>query len=151
MLERLNELYKTFVCCMNTRHGYALEGGAGFAGMQSIMQAFRSGIAEFSGKRVVKLLDYAPGHHGLPKSDVLGFRLEDRCSIVLRPSGTETRIRIYVSVSAENREAAERIGAGIVRCAGSGCADAAYTGDGHGGFCHSRVAAGCKYIREDVE
>ena len=44
---------------------------AGFAKMQSIMQAFRGGIQEFGGKKVVKLLDYAPGLDGLPKSDVL--------------------------------------------------------------------------------
>lgn len=53
------------------------DGSAGFAKMQSIMQAFRGDIKEFGGKKVVKLLDYAPGLDGLPKSDVLKFLLED--------------------------------------------------------------------------
>ena len=38
---------------------------------------FRGDIKEFGGKKVVKLLDYAPGLDGLPKSDVLKFLLED--------------------------------------------------------------------------
>ena len=37
------------------------------------MQAFRGGIREFGGKKVVKLLDYAPGLDGLPKSDAVSY------------------------------------------------------------------------------
>ena len=48
-----------------------------------------------SGKKVVKLLDYAYGLDGLPKSEVLKFLLEDNCSIVVRPSGTEPKIKTY--------------------------------------------------------
>ena len=40
------------------------DGNAGFVKMQSIMQAFRGGIKEFGGKKVVKPLDYAPGLDG---------------------------------------------------------------------------------------
>ena len=72
-------------------------------------------IKEFGGKKVVKLLDYAPGLDGLPKSDVLKFLLEDNCSIVVRPSGTEPKLKIYISVSAENREAAEKVECEIVK------------------------------------
>lgn len=92
---------------MNTLHSYEFEGRAGFAKMQSIMQAFRCGIKTFGGKKVVELLDYAQGLDGLPKSDVLKFLLEGNCSIVVRPSGTEPKLKIYVSVSAENKDAAE--------------------------------------------
>ena len=49
-----------------------------------------------SGKKVVKLLDYAYGLDGLPKSEVLKFLLEDNCSIVVRPSGTEPKIKVYI-------------------------------------------------------
>ena len=62
-----------------------------------------------SGKKVVKLLDYAYGLDGLPKSEVLKFLLEDNCSIVVRPSGTEPKLKTYISVSAENKEAAEKV------------------------------------------
>ena len=67
----------------------------------------------------MKLLDYAPGIDGLPKSDVLKFLLEDGCSLVVRPSGTEPKLKIYISVSADNREAAGSIEAAITRDAES--------------------------------
>ena len=54
--------------CLNTLHSYEFDGSAGFARMQSIMQAFRGGIKEFGGKKVVRLLDYVQGLDGLPKS-----------------------------------------------------------------------------------
>lgn len=118
LLEKLEELYQTYGYCMNTLHSYEFEGSAGFAKMQSIMQSFRSGIKEFGGKKVIGLLDYAEGLDSLPKSDVLKFMLEDNCSIVVRPSGTEPKLKIYVSVSAENKEAAEKIEMEMVKSAG---------------------------------
>ena len=115
LLEKLEELYRTYGYCMNTLHSYAFEGSAGFAKMQSIMQAFRGDVKAFGGKKVVKLLDYAQGLDGLPKSDVLKFLLEGNCSIVVRPSGTEPKLKIYISVSAADKEAAEDIEAEIVK------------------------------------
>lgn len=53
---------------------------------------------------------YGPNdNYGLPKSDVLKFLLEDNCSLVVRPSGTEPKLKIYISVSAENKEMAEEV------------------------------------------
>lgn len=117
LLDKLDELYKTYGYCLNTLHSYEFDGSAGFAKMQSIMQAFRGDIKEFGGKKVVKLLDYAPGLDGLPKSDVLKFLLEDNCSIVVRPSGTEPKLKTYISVSAENKEAAGKVEAEICKSA----------------------------------
>ena len=59
----------------------------------------------------------AHGLDGLPKSDVLKFLLEDNCSIVVRPSGTEPKLKTYISVSAENKEAAEKVEAEICKSA----------------------------------
>ena len=74
----LDELYKAYEYCLNNLHNYEFDGSAGFAKMQNIMQAFRGAIKVFGGKKVVKLLDYAPGLDGLPKSDVLKSLLEDK-------------------------------------------------------------------------
>ena len=115
LLDRLEELYKTYGYCLNTLHSYEFDGSAGFAKMQRIMQTFRGDIRTFGGKKVLKLLDYAQGLDGLPKSDVLKFLLEDRCSIVVRPSGTEPKLKTYISVSAANQKAAERVEAEICR------------------------------------
>ena len=119
LTERLEELYEKFGYSINTLHSYEFEGSAGFEKMRSIMNSFRKNVTEFGGKRVVKLLDYAPGIVGLPKSDVLKFLLEDGCSLVVRPSGTEPKLKIYISVSADNREAAGSIEAAITRDAES--------------------------------
>lgn len=109
LLEKLDELYRTYGYCLNTLHSYEFDGSAGFTKMQNIIQEFRGDMKEFGGKKITKLLDYAPGLDGLPKSDVLKFLLEDNCSIVVRPSGTEPKLKIYISVSAENKEAAEEV------------------------------------------
>lgn len=107
LLDKLDELFKIYGYCLDTLHSYKFGGSAGFAKMQSIMQIFRTGIKEFGSKKVIKLLDYASGLNDLPKSNVLKFLLEDNCSIVVRPSGTEPKLKIYISVSAENKEEAE--------------------------------------------
>lgn len=52
---------------------------------------------------------YSPLNGTGLKSDVLKFLLEDNCSLVVRPSGTEPKLKIYISVSAENKEMAEKV------------------------------------------
>ncbi len=106
LLDKLEELYRTYGYCLNTLHSYTFEGSAGFEKMQRIMRSFREGIEEIGGKRVEKTLDYSAGLDGLPKSDVLKFLLAGNCSAVVRPSGTEPKLKVYLSVSAENREKA---------------------------------------------
>lgn len=108
LLEKLDEIYAKFGYCLNTLHSYEFEGAAGFDKMQNIMKSFRGEITEFAGKKVNTCLDYKEGIDGLPKSDVLKFLLEDNCSVVVRPSGTEPKLKFYISVSASDEaEAAE--------------------------------------------
>lgn len=106
LLERLNALYREYGYCLNTLHSYEFEGSAGFEKMQNIMGAFRSGLSKIAGRKVLKILDYSQGIDGLPKSDVLKYILEGNCSVVIRPSGTEPKLKIYISVSEESKEAA---------------------------------------------
>lgn len=114
LLERLDALYKEYGYCLNTLHSFTFEGSAGFEKMQRIMADFRADApTSFAGKKVEKVLDYAPGLDGLPKSDVLKYLLEGHCSVVVRPSGTEPKLKLYISISAENRAAAEACEAAI--------------------------------------
>ena len=106
LLERLEALYAEFGYCLNTLHSYAFEGSAGFDRMQAIMAAFRAGVDALGGRKVERLLDYAPGLDGLPKSDVLKF-VTDGASVVVRPSGTEPKLKVYASIVAPDRAAAE--------------------------------------------
>ena len=116
-MDKLDELYKIYGYCLNTLHSYEFDGAAGFEKMQGIMKKFRQETPDFGGKALVECLDYAKGLDGLPKSDVLKFLLEDNCSIVVRPSGTEPKLKTYISVSAENKAAAEKVEAEICKSA----------------------------------
>ncbi len=109
LLDKLDELYNIYGYFINTLHSYEFNGSAGFAQMKNIMQLFRGDIKDFGGKKVVQLLDYSIGLNGLPKSDVLKFILEDNCSLVVRPSGTEPKLKIYISVSANDKISAEKV------------------------------------------
>ncbi len=109
LLDKLDELYNIYGYFINTLHSYEFNGSAGFAKMKNIMQLFRGDIKDFGGKKVVQLLDYSIGLNGLPKSNVLKFILEDNCSLVVRPSGTEPKLKIYISVSANDKISAEKV------------------------------------------
>ncbi|MCD8098167.1 MAG: phospho-sugar mutase [Lachnospiraceae bacterium] len=107
LLDRLNELYAEFGYCLNTLHSFPFEGAAGFERMRSIMARLRKGVDKIGSKKVLETLDYSEGLDGLPKSDVLKYRLDGDCSVVVRPSGTEPKLKLYISVSAKDKETAD--------------------------------------------
>ena len=109
LTDQLAKLYERYGYCRNTLHSYQFEGSAGFARMQGIMAAFRQGITVFGGKAVEKVLDYSAGLDGLPKADVLKFYLDGGTTLVVRPSGTEPKLKLYLSVTAKDEAEAARI------------------------------------------
>ena len=112
MLEKLNELYGTYGYCLNTLHSYEFDGSAGMQKMQTIMADFHRGLDQIGGQKVLRTEDYSKGLHGLPASDVLKF-LTEHGSVVIRPSGTEPKLKTYISVTAPDRAAAEKAEAEI--------------------------------------
>lgn len=114
LLDQLKALYGKYGYCLNMLHSYEFEGSAGFAKMQAIMAKFRKGLETIGGKKVLNCLDYSQGLQGLPKSDVLKFLLEENCSVVIRPSGTEPKLKVYSSVNAKNAAQAEQIEKSLV-------------------------------------
>lgn len=115
LLDKLDELYKRHGYCLNTLYSYQFEGAAGFVKMKEIMKDFQTAsISEFGGRKVETLLDYNTGIDGLPKENVLKFLLEGHGSVVVRPSGTEPKLKTYVTVSAPDKAAAEVIEKKIV-------------------------------------
>ena len=109
LTDQLAKLYERYGYCRNTLHSYQFEGSAGFARMQGIMAAFRQEISTFGGKAVEKVLDYSAGLDGLPKADVLKFYLDGGTTLVVRPSGTEPKLKLYLSVTAKDEAEAARI------------------------------------------
>ena len=108
LLDKLDELFATYGYCLNTLHFYEFDGSAGMTKMAEIMEGFHKGVDSFAGQKVVKTLDYSKGLDGLPKSDVLKFYTESG-SVVIRPSGTEPKIKAYISVTASDKAKAAEI------------------------------------------
>lgn len=112
LLDKLNELYQTYGYALNTLHSYEFDGSVGFAKMQKIMEQFHKEVGTgktihaFGGKEIQTVLDYSKGLDGLPKSDVLKYMLADHGSVVVRPSGTEPKLKTYISVSAPDHASA---------------------------------------------
>ncbi|MBQ8358230.1 MAG: phospho-sugar mutase [Clostridia bacterium] len=115
LAERLEEIYREFGYMQNSLFSYSFPGAKGFEKMQSIMSRLRSGIDAFGRFSVTDVTDYRCGINELPKSDVLQFKLSEGCSFVIRPSGTEPKIKIYTSVRAENKKAASEL-TSCLRC-----------------------------------
>ncbi|MDO4989818.1 MAG: phospho-sugar mutase [Eubacteriales bacterium] len=104
--ERLRELYAQYGYCLNTLHSYAFEGPEGMDTMAEIMARFRRGLPVLGGEAVETVRDYAAGLDGLPPADVLKLETAD-VSAVIRPSGTEPKLKLYLCVTAPDRAAAE--------------------------------------------
>ena len=109
LLERLNELYETYGYCLETQHSYQFDGSAGARQMKDIMEAFRAKGADMDGLEVKQVLDYEQGLEGLPKSNVLKYVLKDGGTVILRPSGTEPKLKLYLSVSSRRKEDLEEM------------------------------------------
>lgn len=106
LLDKLNELYSTYGYALNTLHSFEFDGSAGVTYMQNIMKSARQDIHQIGSKKVLQVLDYEKGINNLPKSDVIKFILEDNCSVVLRPSGTEPKLKLYLSVCSNDKSGA---------------------------------------------
>ena len=106
LLDKLEELYAKYGYCLNTLHSYEFEGSSGLEKMQNIMAVMRDDMPEIGGVKVVRVNDYLKGIDGLPKSDVIKFYLDGNGSVVVRPSGTEPKMKVYISITASNEDSA---------------------------------------------
>ena len=94
LLDKLQAIYDRFGHYVSTLESFAFEGQEGFIKMGKIMEDYRA-ATEVEGKKVVSKKDYSKGIDGLPKSNVIKFVFEDGSTMVVRPSGTEPKLKIY--------------------------------------------------------
>ena len=95
--ERLEAIYAKFGRYLNKVDSYEFPGLSGMDKMTGIMEQLRNQPPkDIAGYRVTKVTDYQkPQETGLPAANVLIFSLEGGATVVVRPSGTEPKIKTY--------------------------------------------------------
>lgn len=113
----LNELYDEHGWYRNTLLNFGFKGQAGMNRMKELMGGLREAPpAKLAGLKVLVRTDYLDSREiaadgsvrkvDLPSSDVLKFHLEEEADLVVRPSGTEPKLKVYLSVPASDPETA---------------------------------------------
>ena len=110
LLDAVNALYGEYGWYRNDLKSFTFEGESGMKTMQGIMRTLREEQpAAIAGYGVVKVVDYAAEGTGLPKADVLEYRFKNGAKLMVRPSGTEPKIKVYLSAVADSADAADAI------------------------------------------
>ena len=107
--QRLEEIYAQYGRYLNKVDSFEFPGLSGMDTMAGIMQKFRDNPpADIAGYKVVKVTDYKkPEETGLPAANVLIYKLENNETVVVRPSGTEPKIKIYYTTLGKDLAEAE--------------------------------------------
>lgn len=121
LLQAREEMYKKYGNYVHTQKSFTCEGASGMERMKEIMTGLRTDTPKsIGGLKVVDFADYLASEETnletgaktvltLPKSDVLAFKLEQGASVIIRPSGTEPKIKAYYTTIGENRSCAEKL------------------------------------------
>ena len=106
LVQAMRALYEKYGYYHNKTISLSYPGADGAAKMAGIMKALRaSAPAAIAGSAVEAVVDYGEGVNGLPKANVIEFDLEGGNKAIVRPSGTEPKIKLYIF--AKGTDAAE--------------------------------------------
>lgn len=109
LAQAMDALYEKYGFYRNDLASFTFEGAEGMQKMASIMENLRSNPPKtLDGKGVKKVVDYQVGVDGLPKSNVLEFQT-DSAKVLVRPSGTEPKVKVYLSARAANMDDAAKM------------------------------------------
>ena len=121
LLQARENLYNKYGVYYHTLHSFTFEGESGMIKMNDIMNQLRQNPpSEVAGYKVLKVSDYklsitkdltngTESEITLPKSNVLAFELEDNLKVVVRPSGTEPKIKTYYTAKAPTFDDAKAV------------------------------------------
>ena len=114
LVEAMRDLYEKHGYYHNKTVSLSYPGADGAAKMAGIMKSLRSEApAEIAGSKVEAVVDYATCVNGLPAADVIEFDLEGGNKAIVRPSGTEPKIKLYIFAKGEDAAAADALVAAI--------------------------------------
>ena len=112
MMQARENLYQKYGVYVHTQHSFTFEGESGMIRMQNIMEHLRTHRPEqIDNLKVIQFADYekqvsidlTTGTETaitLPQSNVLSFTLEQGAKVIIRPSGTEPKIKAYYTTTA---------------------------------------------------
>ena len=102
--QRLEEIYQQYGRYLNQVDSFEFPGLSGMEKMSAIMESLRKNpLTDIAGVKVVQVTDYEePEKTGLPKANILIYALEDGSGVVVRPSGTEPKIKIYFTTKGQD-------------------------------------------------
>ncbi len=108
--ERLETIYAKYGRYLNKVDSFEFPGLSGMDKMAGIMASLRRNPpAEIGGYKIVKVTDYADSAAtGMPASNVLVYALDGGASVIVRPSGTEPKIKAYYTTLGKDIAEAER-------------------------------------------
>ncbi len=121
LYEVLQDIYKKYGYYKNKTLSFEFEGASGMENMSKIMQSFRNKpFSNICGFNVTDFCDYQASVQKdiktgeiqeltLPKSNVLSFKMENDATIIIRPSGTEPKIKVYITSVANTMEATKEM------------------------------------------
>ena len=108
--QRMEEIYAQYGRYLNRIDSFEFPGLSGMDKMAGTMQKLRDKpLAVIAGYKVTSVTDYQkPEETGLPPANVLIYRLENNASVIVRPSGTEPKIKIYYTTLGKDLAEAEK-------------------------------------------
>ena len=126
LIDVIDAIYRKYGYYVNTVASFEFDGLAGMAQMKALMQQLRAerpallcgvAVTNFSDYLTSQSIDCTTGtvtEIHLPKSNVLSFTRADGANVIIRPSVTEPKIKVYVASVADSRAESERVGAALL-------------------------------------
>lgn len=108
LIEILEEVYQEYGYFKEELKSITLEGQQGEKKIHEIMDYFRNRKVTLNGFNISQVLDYRKNVEDLPKANVLKFVLSNEGWFVIRPSGTEPKVKLYFSLSGKNKALLEK-------------------------------------------
>ncbi|MCI7731104.1 phospho-sugar mutase [Enorma burkinafasonensis] len=114
LVQAMRALYEKYGYYHNKTVSLSYPGADGAAKMAGIMAGLReTAPTEIAGSKVEAVVDYQGGVNGLPKANVIEFDLEGGNKAIVRPSGTEPKIKLYIFAKGADAAAADALIAAI--------------------------------------
>ncbi len=110
LAQAMRALYEKHGWWLNRTASVSFPGAAGAETMRGIMAKLREQApSELAGRAVEAVVDYEGGVNGLPSANVVEFDVESGNKVIVRPSGTEPKIKLYVFAKDADRAAADAL------------------------------------------